>query len=1192
MPVPTLAIIETFNRVNENPMKTPTWSAINGFATLGQISSEHWRAKEAFETGHEDGCFWNGQEYQSPFIGAVLAITQTGLLRFMELLSCLQTPTTAEKSGYMLKLVVGSGTKYTVTIEKMVKGTRSTLATKSEVNVPLLSMIGLLVAGGKLTVWTKETETTGSWTQVAGLEATDSTFTKGFSGIGANGNVGAWDTIEVGESGAHPHTMVTNNQGQTATLRHPEVVRTFKVTQAQVATRPKGQTHTFSLTQAQSILRTAIKGHTPTVSQGSVITRLTNVLKSFLNVASTVVHSAPLSALLDNFNRIAEKPMAAGWGLLGIKTGEVTSEHWKATTTFASGEDAVYWTATEFLNPMIYLNALITKIGVERYYSLYACLSNPGTEVNGYRARLVNTLETPTVEFTLVIEKIVKGIVVATLAELTKVVFPPAEARLIGFTVQGGVLTIWRKTSASIGSWENLLEAKDSTWASGFVGFGEKGNVGTIDEVNASASPTALMTGQVIRAGGNLTTTPQGQTASLARSVGRRLGPKATAYPAVVGTSNSEAFGKEAVAPVVPGGTVAGNLLVLSVIAENDEVVTPTIATPAGWTLLTSGADAESGGQFGAYVFYRTYDGSAMPTIVSSIECSLLMMTMAFTGAAAVAIDSFTAPSESGLTNNFNLPVVTTTTPQTLGVALVLSDWGIVVTPGGAWTGGQHGFEAFGLYTLPFTSPGAQEGTTFTSSSAHSKLSIVFALVPEVLAGVVPQKQSPKLLRTIQRALSTTQGQTVARSVTSARILKVGQGQSPNMARSLARTPKATQGQTLLMGRLITRVLAVAQAQVARLPGSITLSAAQPQSPTRSALVGRMLTSTQPQLASASHSAATTFSVAQSQSAIRITGSARTISTTTGQSASVTRVIGHRLEAAQPQSATRSANVSRAFINNVTQVILKVVSLARSLGVTQPQSPIVGQEKVHMLAAEQGQSPTRAEIVAHTLAVAQPQSPARVASVSRSLAAVVSSSARRIVAVGRALAVTQAQGASQAAVVEHEGHIFTATQAQVVAVARALARRLNATATSSPVVGRSPTRMLSASATSAAAVGRIVGRTLATSTSQSATNTTIQVPGSLTASQVSSVSISSQVARALTTSSASHALVAYNVIEVPLPPPVKMSASTARNASTSSAGAKPRASSLGGDTARSSATSRTSSASVGGDVLTSSAEGL
>jgi hypothetical protein len=157
-----------------------------------------WGAIDAFAKGI-DGAYWTKASFadtgSGDAVGATITVPQGNTGRYFDLLLDMANPATA-RNGYELSLTETSKSNIeNIALEKRVAGVSTALATKTELSVPVGTRFALADKGGTLTVWMAAP--TGEFTQL--LSAADSTYTNGYVGVAAGGNLGTLTNFRGGQ---------------------------------------------------------------------------------------------------------------------------------------------------------------------------------------------------------------------------------------------------------------------------------------------------------------------------------------------------------------------------------------------------------------------------------------------------------------------------------------------------------------------------------------------------------------------------------------------------------------------------------------------------------------------------------------------------------------------------------------------------------------------------------------------------------------------------------------------------------------------------------------------------------------------------------------------------------------------------------------------------------------------------------
>lgn len=1010
MAFPTVSLLDSFSRgAEEKPLSNGgKFTILNGMLTAGRVTtgaSGGWGASSSFAAG-EDGAYWNAAEFNNPGVSWKLAVVAS-TERIISIWCSVINPTTAKISGYKLEMEETSSGKCKLTLKRITEGSPTTLSTVTGVAVAVKDSIGISTNGAIVTVWHKVGE--GSWTVVA--EASDSSYNKGFVGLGMKGNLARVINLEAGSGAGHEHTLTTTTQVQSASLRHPALTRTLTRTQPQSPVVNRLSKGSFETSQTQSASVAYLRPHSQRTTQSQAVTYMHSASRVLTFMQGQGLRTTnPTAALLDAFARANENPVSNGgeWAKTGLaqKTGEVSGEKWKATSTFAAGEDSIYYTLAELPNPITIAELVTIKIANERSFSFYACLSNPGTsEITGYRMRMVQVIEAGGLKFTFVVEKIVKGVVVATLGELKELSFSN-EPWKIAFTVQGGVLTIWRRVN-NLEAFTAILEVRDNSFTTGFVGFGARGNVGTVDAFLASASPAVFLSKSPIlrsfliaqaqvaespKGSKRLLTAAQAQVASLARKVAHAFAltqRQGYLFPtlAITETTNS----KEALeANWTVQGWMSQRGKIESFAGKNERIVweSVTLRTVTGGRYnkasyidpvnilyvrttdetteesvaanLAVGICASEAGERNGYVARITTGTNWIVTLERWVAgAKTVLGTVEIPKASFVAFTEFGIGLIDGIVRVFLRPQESR---ADFVVLLEVADptfttgWDTV-----DWVGTKWGITDF--------VGGTSDGSVYVKPSKSASLSTT-------------QGQSATLARAPARILASTQSQSTSlRHSALSRALSVTQVQVSKLLRGVTRALNVSQGQGVQRLAALSRTLVYSQGQEATLEGGISggrlLAAEQQQLPVLVRTPARLLTSAQVQVAS------------------------------------IVRAVARLLALSQGQQAALSASLDRSLAVAQTQQPVVSKTPARTLGVAQTQTALAGREISRLLAIEQDQEVALSEEVkSGALSISQAQSVSITRDVARHLTVSQAQVVKHTIALSRSFVITQSEAAT------------------------------------------------------------------------------------------------------------------------------------------------------------------------------------
>jgi hypothetical protein len=234
MAFPAVNLLDSFKRANEKPLSNGTkWVLLFERKDTGEVLTEKWSPSI---TNESEGAYWKVQEYIEPAV-AVKLESGTGALvtRRLTLFACLSNPGTTEISGYSVQ-IVSTATAGTVSwvINKITKNVTTEIAkVENLAGTALGDLIGLQVSKGKVIAWHKKAAE--AWVEV--VSATDATYTAGFIGFGANGEIWKINNIEVGQTPIQILTAKLTFLGKLQKTIHQTTEVRAKLTFAGVPTR-------------------------------------------------------------------------------------------------------------------------------------------------------------------------------------------------------------------------------------------------------------------------------------------------------------------------------------------------------------------------------------------------------------------------------------------------------------------------------------------------------------------------------------------------------------------------------------------------------------------------------------------------------------------------------------------------------------------------------------------------------------------------------------------------------------------------------------------------------------------------------------------------------------------------------------------------------------------------------------------
>jgi hypothetical protein len=196
-------------------------------------------------------------------------------------------------------------------------------------------------------------------------------------------------------------------------------------------------------------------------------------------------------------------------------------------------------------------------------------------------------------------------------------------------------------------------------------------------------------------------------------------------------------------APVVPTGTLVGDLLVMVVELENVTGTTPTVNSSSvpGWDPQGARASqTETGGAASVTIFTKIHDGTAMPTLTWDLAAFPDVTIYAVSGVNQLApIDSVSGFQINAIGSAAPVPGLTTTSNNCLLLAFACQNWGLAMTPSGTWVEDYDDLttEIAHHSTLAATA-GTVASQAFTvGGSTHSTETAMLAIAPPTIGTVL-----------------------------------------------------------------------------------------------------------------------------------------------------------------------------------------------------------------------------------------------------------------------------------------------------------------------------------------------------------------------------------------------------------------------------------------------------------------------
>jgi len=196
--VAAVPVVDSLSRSEYTLSNSGKWSALqwdNAFTKTGtDYGATGWGPSSLDAFPSIAGAYWG----TSPGSGAVAAgltlnVSPELAERYASVWLDMPNPGTA-KSGYQLRWTLVSGLNtYSVKLSKWVSGAETVLASNASVSIPSGTRVMISDNGGTVTAWTGSGSTVSSL-----LTASDSTYSGGYAGIEAAGNIGRSIDFRVG----------------------------------------------------------------------------------------------------------------------------------------------------------------------------------------------------------------------------------------------------------------------------------------------------------------------------------------------------------------------------------------------------------------------------------------------------------------------------------------------------------------------------------------------------------------------------------------------------------------------------------------------------------------------------------------------------------------------------------------------------------------------------------------------------------------------------------------------------------------------------------------------------------------------------------------------------------------------------------------------------------------------------------
>ncbi|MGN6587201.1 MAG: hypothetical protein ACTHKT_06970 [Solirubrobacterales bacterium] len=482
----SLPVLDALNR-SESPLSNNgKWAGLgwdtstSGHAT-GQDTTAGWGPYDAFST--VNGAYWTPSTFSDANGDAAAITMQTapGIEeRYVSLWLDMSSPTSGNQSGYQLRWrELAAANTYKLTLSKWAPptGKESVLAELASTEIAPGTTLAITDTGGTVTAW----KSTGGGSFTSILSAADSSFSSGYAGIEASGNISRSLNFKAGTLNPPPDTTVTG--GPTGVVV-PNVSLSF-------TSSPSGTGFECSIDGGSYSTCASPKSYSG-LTEGSHTFRVratngagpdqTPAERSFQVVAAA--KAVTKVATLDNFER-QEVPLATGkWSKTswaGAIGGAWCCSFYRGYGSNGPVEGA-YWNQASFSDgPETVL--VSGKVGTgapfeNEYLALWLDMPNPGSARSGYEARFSGVNGSAS-NYKVELSKWVAG--TRTILTSATGVSLPVNTTMALTETSGGSLAVWTGTS----SLSPLLTANDSAYAGGNAGIEVNGGEGTVYDFRA-----------------------------------------------------------------------------------------------------------------------------------------------------------------------------------------------------------------------------------------------------------------------------------------------------------------------------------------------------------------------------------------------------------------------------------------------------------------------------------------------------------------------------------------------------------------------------------------------------------------------------------------------------------------------------------------------------------------------------------
>jgi hypothetical protein len=424
------------------------------------------------------GAYWNGATFNDSkdavLVGATVGTGSVTSGQYGALWLNAPSPGTT-RSGYEARFTgTGSASAYKVEISKWASGTRTVLATKEGVALPVGTTIALSEQAGGLVIWTGTT----AFTPI--LSTTDTTYISGYVGIDVNGGQGSYYDFRGGNA-LPPPPDTSISSGSAVGVATPNFGFAFSGSQGTTSFECSLDGAAFAVcTSPMSYKGSSVGSHAFRVrALGAGGPDATPAERAVQVVsAETAVNRV---ALRDRFER-SEIPLAAAQWAKFQWAAAIGGVWWGAYRGYGSstGDAGAFLKSTSFSsdNGTVTTSAIVgnESRGAGEFQSIWLNSINPSSTKQGYEARYEGVAGSG---YTVTLNKWVAG-ARGVLASASNVSLPVGTT--LGLTKSGTALTLW---AGKAGSYSQVLTANDWDHTAGYAGVEVNGIAGTLNNFRA-----------------------------------------------------------------------------------------------------------------------------------------------------------------------------------------------------------------------------------------------------------------------------------------------------------------------------------------------------------------------------------------------------------------------------------------------------------------------------------------------------------------------------------------------------------------------------------------------------------------------------------------------------------------------------------------------------------------------------------